>query len=546
LASASHLGFDTEITLTNKKSITLFVVLLFLVAGCGPNPTPTPTVEPTSTPTEKPTPNPTPTTVPQLTPPPPTTVASTPVAGWDDLTPYEAAILPQFAEDIAQLDDPTQYHIDLAVDMETLTLTGSQRLLYTNNETVELREIYFRLFPNTPDHGGRLSIERILVNGQEPEVTYELSDTAMKVLLEKPLAPEAQLEILIDFRVVVPEGNQHGYGAFNYENGIMALAGFYPLVPVYDDEGWNVELAADYGDVVYSDTALYNLHLTVPQDMVVTTSGSLVLETDNDDDTRTLHCISGPMRDFNLVMGRDFVVKSTTVGQTTVNSYYRPVDETAGERVLLYVSDALRTYNERFGLYPFAEFDVVETPITAAGIEYPGLIVLVQRFYEEEQEGGFFEFAIAHEVAHQWWYSMVGSDQVDEPWLDEALTNYSTLIYFEDIYGQQEAQSILASYFEGPYRQSVEEGRDAVVAQPVAAFSKEDYSPIVYVKGALFFHALRQEVGDETYFAIMREYLRQHKYKIATPKNFMRVAESVSGRDLDAIYKQWILGTKAP
>jgi aminopeptidase N len=141
---------------------------------------------------------------------------------------------------------------------------------------------------------------------------------------------------------------------------------------------------------------------------------------------------------------------------------------------------------------------------------------------------------------------MVGSDQVDEPWLDEALTNYSTLIYVEDIYGQPEAQSILARYFEGPYRQIVEKGRDAVVAQPVAAFSEEDYSPIVYGKGPLFFHALRQEVGDETYFAIMREYLRQHKYKIATPESFMRVAESVSGRDLDAIHKQWILGTKRP
>jgi hypothetical protein len=540
-----------EINMTNKElityhisRITLLAILLLLVTRCGPSPAPTPTVVPPPTP---PLPlNPTPIPTPQPLSPPSSAVMPTPVADGDDLTLYEAAMLPQFAGDIAQLDDPSQYHIDLAVDMETLTLTGSQRLLYTNNETVDLSEIYFRLFPNTPDHGGRLNVERILVNEQEPEVTYELSDTAMKVLLAEPLAPEAQLEILIDFKVVVPKGNQHGYGAFNYENGIMALAGFYPLVPVYDDEGWNVELAADYGDVVYSDTALYNLHLTVPQDMVVVTSGSLISETDNDDGTRTLHCVSGPMRDLNVVMGRDFLAKSTTVGQTTVNSYHLPMDEAAGERVLQYVSDALHTYNERFGLYPFAEFDAVETPITAAGIEYPGLIVVAQRFYQEGQEGGFFEFATAHEVAHQWWYSMVGSDQVDEPWLDEALTNYSTIIYFEDIHGQREGQFILAHYLEGPYRQAVEEGRDAVVAQPVAAFSEEDYSPIVYGKGPLFFHTLRQEVGDETYFAIMRDYLRQHKYKIATPESFMRVAESVSGRDLDAIYKQWILGTKRP
>lgn len=528
-------SMKTEITVTNKKFIILFTILLLLVVGCGPTPTPMP----------KPMSGPTSTTISQPTSPP-TAVAPAPAADWDDLTLYKAAMLPQFAGDIAQLDDPTQYHVDLAVDMETLTLTGSQRVLYTNNEPVDLSEIYFRLFPNTPEHGGRLSVERILVNGQEPQVSYELSDTAMKVLLAEPLAPEAQLEILINFKVVVPESNPHGYGAFNYENGIISLAGFYPLVPVYDDEGWNVELAPDYGDAVYSDTALYNLHLTVPQDMVVVTSGSLVSETGNGDGTRTLHCVSGPMRDFNVVMSQDFAVKSTTVGQTTVNSFYLPMDEAAGERVLQYVSDALRTYNERFGLYPFAEFDAVETPITAAGIEYPGLIVIAQRFYQEGQQGGFFEFATAHEVAHQWWYSMVGSDQVDEPWLDEALTSYSTLIYVEDIHGQQAAQSILTHYFEGPYQQLVEEGRDAMVAQPVAAFSAEDYGPIVYGKGPLFFHTLRQKVGDETYFAIMREYLRQHKYQIATPESFMRVAESVSGWDLDAIYKQWLLSTKRP
>ncbi|TEU20346.1 MAG: hypothetical protein E3J21_02500, partial [Anaerolineales bacterium] len=197
--------------MTTKKLITLLAILLLLVASCGPSPTPTPTAEPTPTPTPKPTLNPTPTTAPQPASPTPTAVMPTPVADWDDLTLYEAALLPQFAGDIAQLDDPTQYHIDLVVDMETLTLTGSQRLLYTNNEMVELGEIYLRLFPNTPDHGGRLSVEGILVNGQEPEVTYELSDTAIKVILAEPLAPEAQLEVLVDFKVVVPEGNQHGY-----------------------------------------------------------------------------------------------------------------------------------------------------------------------------------------------------------------------------------------------------------------------------------------------------------------------------------------------
>jgi len=138
----------------------------------------------------------------------------------------------------------------------------------------------------------------------------------------------------------------------------------------------------------------------------------------------------------------------------------------------------------------------------------------------------------------------VGSDQVDEPWLDEALTNYSALIYFEDMHGKETAKTILERYFEEPYQRAIEEGRDAVVAQPVAAFSPEDYGLIVYAKGALFFHALRQEVSDEVYFEIMRRYLEEHKYKIATPESFLAVAEAVAGRSLRGIYRHWILSAE--
>jgi len=140
----------------------------------------------------------------------------------------------------------------------------------------------------------------------------------------------------------------------------------------------------------------------------------------------------------------------------------------------------------------------------------------------------------------------VGNDQVDDPWLDEALTQYSTLIYFEKVHGKGVADSILESYFEEGYQKIVEEGRDAVVAQPVAAFSPEDYGPIVYVKGPLFFHALRQQVGDDTYIKIMQRYLKQHKYGIATPESFLAVAEEVSGQSLDEIYHRWILSAEEP
>jgi aminopeptidase N len=516
-----------------KKTLwLLLIVLLLLSSACQAASTPTP--RPTATP------------APIITSPtlePSTEAASTPLVDWQDLALYRAAMIPQDQADVDGLSNPTQYSIDLAVDMKNLTLTGSEQLLYTNNETVDLKEVYFRLFPNTPGYGGTMEVDRVIVNDQEAQAIYELGDSALKILLAKPLAPGEQLDITLDFLVTVPRDNVEGYRQFAYTGGVLAIPNFYPMVPVYDDEGWNIEIAPNYGDATYSDTALYLVQLTVPQEMVVATSGSVTARVDNSDGTVTLTCASGPMRDFNIVMSDEYQVVSDTVGETTINSYYLPDDEEGGREVLKYARQALQTYSELFGLYPFSEFDVMETPTIAGGIEYPGLIVMNRNYYDEK--GGNFEFTTAHEVAHQWWYSMVGNDQVDEPWLDEALTQYSTLIYFEEVHGKGVADSIRKDYFEGGYQQTVEEGRDAVVAQPVAAFSREDYGPIVYVKGPLFFHALRQQVGDDAYIEIMRRYLEQHKYGIATPESFLAVAEEVSGQSLDETYHRWILSAES-
>ena len=211
--------------------------------------------------------------------------------------------------------------------------------------------------------------------------------------------------------------------------------------------------------------------------------------------------------------------------------------------VLGFATEALRIFGGRFGPYPYTELDVVATPTTAAGIEYPGLIVIAERLYDG---GDYLEWVVVHEVAHQWWYNVVGNDQVDEPWLDEALTQYSTSLYFEDRYGKAKADQIRQIAFWDRYRQAREEGRDRAVAGPVASFEAEDYGLIVYAKGPLFFHHLRELVGDPVFDDILRAYFQQHRYRIATPESFLAVAEGVSGRDLDALYQRWILTASAP
>ncbi|HID86299.1 MAG TPA: M1 family peptidase, partial [Anaerolineae bacterium] len=157
----------------------------------------------------------------------------------------------------------------------------------------------------------------------------------------------------------------------------------------------------------------------------------------------------------------------------------------------------------------------------------------------------FFELTVVHEVAHQWWYNVVGNDVIDEPWLDEALVQYSTLLYYEEVHGRARYDQVLRTW-QQMVDQAVEEGRDDVVGSPMSHWAGrgDAYGLIVYIKGPLFFHALREEMGDEAFFEALRRYYQTYKYGIAEPEGLLSIAEEVSGQELDELYRHWILAAE--
>ena len=508
------------------------LILTLLAAGCTPLVelvVPTATLAPTATPLF------TATVAPQPTP----AAAASPVAVEDPWLLQEIALCPADRGDLALLEGPTRYRLELTLDPDGPRLWGQASISYTNNEPLPLPEFYLRLYPNMDDaHGGGTEITQVTLDGRPVTPGYELQRTALRLPLDPPLEPGAVLQVGMDFAVSVPRGEGGNYGTFAFERGVLALAHFYPFVPVYDDEGWNVEIPPTYGDIIYGDMSLYDVTLTVPEEMVAVATGSALSLVANSDGTATYHFVSGPARDFNLVLSPDYELTRRQVDDVTVNSYYLPGDVDGGEVVLDVAAEALRLFGQRFGRYPYAELDLVPTFTSAAGIEYPGLIVIAQRLYAGSS---LSEWVVAHEVAHQWWYNLVGNDQVDEPWLDEALTQYTTVLYFEDRYDKATAANALQAGIEDRWEGAREAGRDRPVVGPVAGFAPEDYGPIVYGKGPLFFHHLREEVGDVAFDHILRSYFQEHRYKIATGESFLAVAERFSSRNVDALYRQWIL-----
>lgn len=411
-------------------------------------------------------------------------------------------------------------------------MTGRQEVRYTNTEDVALDAVTFRLFPNT--FGGRTEVANVTVDAAPVEPGYELGDSALIVPLPAPLPPGGQVVIGMDFEVQVPTEPGPNYGAFALLNGVLALPHFYPMIAVYDDEGWNAEIAPTHGDVVYADSSYYLLRVSAPAGQTVLSSGQEIGR-EEEGNRQTITLAAGPVRDFYLVSSDRYQRLSEQVGETTIAAYAPPELAKANRRALEIASAAFETYSQQIGDYPFTELDLAATPTLAGGIEYPGIVVVADQIYDPEFP--FFEAATAHEVAHQWFYSAVGNDQVDEPWLDESLTQYATWLYYAAAYGEAGYDGFKQSLTGRLERAS---DPDIPIGLPVRDYSESDYSAIVYGRGPLFFEALRNEIGDDAFDAFLRDYYQRYGWDIAATGDLKVLAEQHCNCDLTPMFEEWV------
>jgi hypothetical protein len=455
---------------------------------------------------------------------------------WNDWEVYAAALRPEAKMGFDPAAGLTQYHLNVSLAPDLSRLSGQAHIRYTNREKTPLDMVYLHLFPNL--WNGGLTVSNAQVAGQPVSVTLPSGDDLVGLPLDPPLAVGDSAELALQFEMPIPSGKGVGnYGEFAFRNNVLALAHFYPTIAVYDERGWHLETPSSQGDVIYHDASLYDVMLTAPADLVVAATGATLDRKENGDGTATWRLAGGPMRDFNMVASRQYRSESKQVGDIKVNSYFLPEHESGGRRALNWAAEAIRVYQEAFGPYPYRELDVVETGTDALGIEYPGMVVIASQVYNDPQQEVLFESATAHEVAHQWWYNVVGNDQLNDPWLDEALAQYSTYLYYLDIYGEPGAEGFTNALKERWARVNY---ADKPIGLPVGDYSGREYGAIVYGRGPLFLLALRDQIGEAKMKEFLQRYYAEYQWGIATPTEFQALAEKVSGQNLDALFAEWV------
>ncbi len=493
-----------------------------------------------------------PTSAPDVTPVPP---ASTdpPAAsgdGWEDRELFRAGLIGAAQSVLEELPGASVYRIELIIPPDFRVLDGRQQVWYTNRESGPLSEIYFQLFPNVA--GGRTTIESLQVDGQDVTPVYEFEDSALRVALPEPLPPGASAVVQMDYAVEVAQEMAGNYGLFGYFDGVLVLDEFYPVIPVYDsagtrvepDGGWNVKDPATNGDVTYFDASFYQVQVTAPADLTLVTSGVGVERADAGD-VQVVTFAAGPARDFYLAACEDYAVFSATVGETTVNSYAFPEQEEHARLALQVAAGALESFGQRFGPYPYTEFDVAGTPMRALGIEYPGMTGIALDLYDPEARVSglatavILESTVAHEVGHQWFYNVVGNDQIDAPWLDEAIVQYLTGLYFRDRYGEGAEQSYRGSWYS---RWDRVERAEIPIGMPAGEYEGAAYGAIVYGRGPLFVAALEEEMGQETFDRFLRDYYQTHLWGIGKEESFRELAEQHCQCDLTDLFEAWVYG----
>jgi hypothetical protein len=449
---------------------------------------------------------------------------------WVDRSPFEQALTTAQRTILSGLPGASVYHIALSLSDPPSRVIGIEEVHYTNRETVPLAEVALALFPEIL--GGSIAVSAVQIGGQEVEARR--SPGFLSIPVEPPLEPGGSVVIHLEFDVQVPSrGGGFYYGIFGYNAGILSLAHAWPTILVYDADGWNNRTPDLDGDPLFTDASFYLVSVDAPAALALVAAGTEVQRAETDGRQQVLFA-AGPARDFYLAAAAGLVEASKTIGEVSIRSYAFADEAAASQRALEIASQAMRVYEARYAPYPYIEFDIVPIVTDAGGVEFPGMTAIASDIYSGGM-GGWMEIVVAHELGHQWFYNLVGNDNQDEPYLDESLVEFATWEYFRDRYGETGSQN-----YEGELRSIWFSEEPIPIGLPVSDYSSSEYVEIIYGRGAFFFAALRDRMGQAPFDGFMKAYVQQFSWGITDTGSFKALAEQECGCELTDLFEEWV------
>ncbi|MEY4877069.1 MAG: hypothetical protein RL708_2218 [Bacteroidota bacterium] len=498
------------------------------------------------------------------------------------------------------------YKIDVKLDDVNHFLKGNIEIRYTNHSPNALPYIYFHLWPNAyrdnttefakqqvnmgttdfyfanEEDRGFIDNFNFMVDGK-PGRFVLIDDTIDigKLLLDKPLQPNQSVIITTPFRVKIPKT----FSRLGHDGQQYQISQWFPKPAVYDKNGWNEMPYLDQGEF-YSEYGSFDVKITLPKNYVVGATGDLQNEDEkifldtlaaqtatmdgfafdkkfpkSNDTTKTLHYTANHVHDFAWFADKRYLVLKGNVtlqSGRTVNTWllFTPRGGRYWKNALPYINHAVENYSKWIGEYPYNNVTAVEGKLEAGGgMEYPMITVI-----GKVQSSAMLETVIVHEVGHNWFQGVLGSNERMHPWMDEGINSYYENRYSKEIAapqkpsvkkskgisislgGVKDKNGNTMSYL--GYAFSAWKNEDQPCELPAIEYSSLNYFGDVYAKTPLVFNYLANTIGQQTFDSIMHLYYAQFQFKHPQPDDIKAIFNANTKQNIDWFWNDAINSTK--
>jgi peptidase M1-like protein len=412
--------------------------------------------------------------------------------------------------------DPV-YFVDLSTGSDGHVWVGTEQITFTNGGNSSMHRVWLRLWSNGVQGCQPLAI-RITGIQQGTIGSFRKACTALPIDLVSPVAPGGKGTLRLSIEIHVPSRNDR----FGYQRGLSLLGTSLPTLAIRDDDGWHLDPFVDLGESFYSVIGRYRVTIDSPSALDIATTGVRVAGHANGDRITATYA-ARHVRDFEWAAGRLSRVAASS-GPVSVRVWYQPAATTLRRaKDMLHTAVAsMNEYSAAFGRYPYPQVDVVLTGFaTFGGMEYPTIVFTNPN-----------RITVSHELAHQWWYGIVGDDQFTEPWLDESFATWSQYLPSDPWKN--------CSHFSWP-------SSKARLNNDMAYWRNHpsEYGTI-YSGGGCMLAALAHRFGLHRFERILKRYAADHWFGIARTEEFKAAIEAAATRDLpgfdtDAFWSTWRL-----
>jgi hypothetical protein len=400
----------------------------------------------------------------------------------------------------APAPDRPVVHLDFRLQDDLRTVTGTETVTFTPDLPVD--ELWFRLIPNAPQSApNRLSVDA--VRGDDVTGGGYVADGAAagspgglyRVGLRDPVAAGDRVAVTLDFTLRLTTGRTPaGFDRFGVRDEVTWWASGFPLLTWEPGVGWArdpfVQISAETTAAEVADTTI---SVSAPEDLVVLMSGAQAAPQAAAGGRRVWESHEPVSRDVNVAVGQ-FETATADAGGTAVTAGVLPGADESARDLADQTVQAIGLLQERFGDFPYPTLTVPLVAEHGGGEEYASSVLL----------GGDDFTLLVHEVAHMWFYGMVGNSQFRDPWLDEAFATYAESVVDDDSHGD------------------ALDSRGAVGGAMTDFADQDDYEHRVYRKGAAALEAAREAAGADAFDAAIRCYVDTRAWTIARPVDLAR------------------------